>query len=120
MAHFAQLDENNVVLRVVVIDNADITQGSAESESAGIALCQQLFGADTNWKQTSYNANFRKNFAGTGYCYDAKLNAFIPPQPYKSWTLDTKTYQWIAPKAMPLDGRPYTWNEGLLRWVALS
>lgn len=115
MAHFAELDANNIVLRVIVVDNAD-----AQTEAQGIAFCRELFGADTQWKQTSYNANFRKNFAGAGYRYDATLNAFIPPQPYKSWTLDTKTCQWIAPKLMPLDGRPYTWNEGLLRWVALS
>jgi len=114
MAHFAQLDQSNTVLRVVVIDNADI----GESEAAGIALCQQLYGAETQWKQTSYNGNFRKNYAGVGYKYDAKLNAFIPPQPFKSWSLDTKTCQWIAPKAMPSDKRAYTWNESLRRWVA--
>ena len=115
MAHFAELDASNIVLRVVVVSNDDIS-----TEDDGIVLCRELFGVDTNWKQTSYNANFRKNFAGTGYSYDAALDAFIPPQPYPSWALDTDTCQWVAPKPMPVDGRPYTWNEGLLRWVALS
>lgn len=115
MAHFAELDVSNTVLRVVVINNDDIS-----TENDGIALCRELFGADTNWKQTSYNANFRKNYAGSGYRYDVSLDAFIPPQPYPSWTLDTDTCKWVAPEPMPVDGLAYTWNEGLLRWAALS
>lgn len=120
MAHFAELDSSNVVLRVVVIDNADIKQDNAEDEAKGIALCRDLFGADTNWLQTSYNASFRKNYAGSGYRYDADLDAFIPPKPFPSWSLNAATCQWEAPKAMPTDGGGYTWDEGLLRWVALS
>lgn len=115
MAHFAELNASNIVLRVVVINNDDIS-----TENDGITLCRELFGADTDWKQTSYNANFRKNFAGRGYRYDASLDAFISPRPYSSWTLDADTCQWVAPKPMPVDGRAYTWDEGLLRWVALS
>lgn len=117
MAHFAELDSSNVVLRVVVIDNAKITHDNVEDEAKGIALCRDLFGADTNWLQTSYNGNFRKNYAGSGYRYDADLDAFIPPQPFPSWELNVAMCQWEAPKPMPQDGKPYTWNEALLRWV---
>ena len=121
MAHFAQLDDDNKVLAVVVIANDEIQDANGvEREELGIARCKQLFGDDTTWRQTSYNASFRKNYAGIGYKYDAKLNAFIAPQPYPSWTLDAATCRWVAPKPMPVDGKTYTWNEGLLRWVALS
>jgi hypothetical protein len=115
MAHFAQLDASGIVLRVVVIDNTEAT-----TEAAGIARCQELFGADTQWRQTSYNASIRKNYAGIGYTYDIARDAFIAPQPYKSWVLNEASCQWQAPKEMPSDGKSYTWDEGLLRWVALS
>lgn len=118
MAHFAQLDTSNTVLRVVVISNADITQDGVEDELKGIELCRALFGQNTNWRQTSYNGKFRKNYAGAGYHYDADLDAFIAPEPYPSWHLDTTTCQWAAPKPYPEDGRVYSWNESLLRWVA--
>lgn len=118
MAHFAELDASNVVLRVVVIDNADIMQDNVENEAKGIALCRDLFGADTNWLQTSYNASFRKNYAGIGHRYDAELNAFIAPQPFSSWILDATTCQWKAPKPMPADDKSYAWSESLLRWVS--
>ena len=121
MAHFAQLDANNIVERVIVVDNDNILDADGnESEAVGIAYCQALFGANTIWRQTSYNGNFRKNYAGAGYQYDADLDAFIAPQPFPSWSLDTKTCQWEAPKQMPDSDRPYTWDESLLRWVALS
>ena len=121
MAHFAQLDANNIVQRVIVVDNDNILDGNGnESEAVGIAYCQALLGADTIWRQTSYNNNFRKNYAGEGYRYDADLDAFIAPQPYPSWSLNTETCQWEAPKQMPAGNRPYTWDESLLRWVALS
>jgi hypothetical protein len=119
MAHFAELDANNIVQRVIVINNSDILdeQGN-ESETIGIAFCQSLYGAETIWRQTSYNATFRKNYAGTGYRYDVDLDAFIAPQPYLSWSLNTTTCQWEAPKPYPQDGRVYWWDESLLRWVA--
>lgn len=121
MAHFAELDKAGVVLRVVVIDNDAITDDAGnEYEALGVALCQQLFGVTTEWKQTSYNSSFRKNYAGQGYRYDANCDAFIPPQPFGSWTIDLVSCQWISPKPMPTDGKPYTWNESLLRWVAAS
>jgi hypothetical protein len=121
MAHFAELDANNIVLRVIVVNNSDILdQYGYESENIGIAFCRSLFGAETIWRQTSYNATFRKNYAGIGYRYDAALNAFIAPQPYPSWSLNTTTCQWEAPKPYPTDGNVYAWNEGLLRWERLA
>jgi hypothetical protein len=117
MAHFAELDPASIVLRVVVIDNDAIKDDAGiERETLGINLCHQLFGSGSTWKQTSYNANFRKNYAGVGYCYDATRDAFVPPQSYPSWHLNENTCQWVAPKAMPDDGRAYTWDEGLQRW----
>ena len=121
MAHFAELDANNIVLRVIVVNNSDILdQHGYESENVGIAFCRSLFGAETIWRQTSYNATFRKNYAGIGYRYDVALNAFIAPQPYPSWSLNTTTCQWEAPKPYPTDGKVYAWNEGLLRWERLA
>lgn len=96
MAHFAELDENNVVLRVIVVDNKNTaTAQGVEEEWIGQAFCVRLFGG--NWKQTSYNGNFRKNYAGIGYTYDPVLDAFIPPQPAPECTLDPDTCQWICP-----------------------
>ena len=98
MAHFAQLDENNVVTQVIVVGNDDIKDVNGnEVESIGVAFCQKLLGADTNWKQTSYNSNMRVRYAGIGYSYNAELDAFVPPQPYASWTLDSGTADWVSP-----------------------
>ena len=119
MAHFARLDAENIVQQVIGINNSDILdEHGDESEAVGIAFCQSLYGAETIWRQTSYNATFRKNYAGTGYRYDADLDAFIAPQPYLSWSLNTTTCKWEAPKPYPQDGRVYWWDESLLRWVA--
>ena len=98
MAHFAQLDENNVVTQVIVVSNDDTSDSNGtETESIGVAFCQKLLGADTNWKQTSYNGNMRVRYAGIGYSYNAELDAFVPPQPYASWTLDSDTADWVSP-----------------------
>ena len=98
MAHFAQLDENNVVTQVIVVSNDDTSDSNGvETESIGVAFCQKLLGADTNWKQTSYNNNMRVRYAGIGYSYNAELDAFVPPQPYASWTLDNATADWVSP-----------------------
>ena len=98
MAHFAQLDENNVVTQVIVVSNDDTSDSNGtETESIGVAFCQKLLGADTNWKQTSYNGNMRVRYAGIGYSYNAELDAFVPPQPYASWTLDSGTADWVSP-----------------------
>ena len=98
MAHFAQLDENNVVTQVIVVSNDDTSDSNGvEVESIGVAFCQKLLGADTNWKQTSYNSNMRVRYAGIGYSYNAELDAFVAPQPYASWTLDSDTADWVSP-----------------------
>lgn len=115
MAHFAELDNNDVVLRVIVVSNADTsTPDGTEVESIGVAFCQRLFGG--NWKQTSYNGNFRKRYAGIGYTYNSQLDAFIPPKPYPSWVLNETTADWEAPVPYPTDGKVYFWDEGTLSW----
>ena len=117
MAHFAELDPNNIVLRVIVVNNEDITVNGQENEAQGVAFCQSLFGADTNWVQTSYNNTFRVRYAGIGYTFNAALNAFIPPQPYPSWALNTTTYDWVPPTPMPNNGKFYRWDEPTLSWI---
>ena len=117
MAHFAQLDSNNIVLQVIVINNTELLDNGVESESAGIAFCQSLYGSDTVWKQTSYNSNFRKHYAGTGSIYDEVNDVFYPPQPYPSWTISAPAWTWTAPDPYPADGNIYTWNETANTWV---
>ena len=97
MAHFAKLDENNVVTQVIVVDNTDITDPHTgqEDEILGIAFCKKLLGG--NWKQTSYNGNIRSRYAGIGYSYNTSHDAFIAPQPHASWTIDTTTKDWVSP-----------------------
>jgi hypothetical protein len=115
MAHFAQLDENNIVTQVIVINNQELlNENNVEQEEKGIAFCQSLLGG--NWKQTSYNANIRKNYAGAGCTYDAERNAFIPPKPYASWILNEDTCRWEAPIVYPEDGKAYAWNEETVSW----
>jgi hypothetical protein len=121
VAHFAKLDDDNKVLDVNVVNNSDVGNLEfPESEPIGVAFLTQWSGGYTNWKQTSYNANFRKNYAGIGYTYDASIDAFVPPQPYPSWTLDTNTAQWIPPVPHPNDGKIYRWDESTLSWVEVS
>ena len=98
MAHFACLDENNIVTQVIVVGNDDCTDANGnEVESIGVAFCQKLLGAETNWKQTSYNNNFRVRYAGINYRYDETLDAFIPPSPFPSWELQSETADWQSP-----------------------
>ena len=98
MAHYAQIDENNIVTQVIVVANEDIQDANGvEVEEIGVAFCKKLLGAETNWKQTSYNNNIRVRYAGIGYSYNAKLDAFVPPQPFASWTLNKKTADWVSP-----------------------
>ena len=116
MAHFAEIDANGVVQRVIVVANKDTADVEGnEVESIDGAFCQNLLGG--NGKQTSYNANIRKNYAGIGYTYDAGLDAFVPPQPYPSWVLNNETAQWVAPVPMPTDGKMYAWDEATQAWV---
>lgn len=94
MAHFAQIDDNNVVIQVVVINNNELLDSDGnEQESLGIAFCEKLFGTN-NWKQTSYNGSIRKNYAGIGYTFDEGRDAFIAPQPAENWVLDESTCTW--------------------------
>ena len=110
MAHFAQLDGNNVVTQVIVVSNDDTSDSNGvETESIGVAFCQKLLGASTNWKQTSYNGNMRGNYAGIGYTYMSNVatlgvgstDIFISPQPYASWTLSTTAAAWEPPIPKP-------------------
>lgn len=121
MAHFAKLDSHNIVLDVIVVDNATLNDlPFPESEPVGIEFLTQWSGGYTNWKQTSYNGTFRKNYAGIGYSYDANLDAFIAPKPYPSWLLNTNTCKWKAPIPYPNDGGLYEWDEATQSWVKLS
>jgi hypothetical protein len=121
MAHFAELDKNNIVLRVIVVSNADTSDLSGvEREEIGVAFCKAHYGASTIWKQTSYNGNFRKNYAGIGYSYDASRDAFIAPKPFPSWVLDEQTCRWEAPIAYPSDGKYYRWNEATQSWIEVT
>lgn len=117
MAHFAELDSDANVLRVVVIPNkvCQNTDG-VESESMGVSYCQSLFGEDTYWKQCSYNDNIRKNYPSINFKYDELRDAFIPPMPFESWSINEDTCQWEAPIAYPEDGNYYVWNEENLNW----
>lgn len=116
MAHFAKLDENNVVTQVIVVANSDTADASGvEKEHIGAAFCERLFGG--TWKQTSYNGNKRKNYAGIGYTYREDIDAFVSPKPFASWLLNEATAQWEAPVAMPDDGGMYSWDEDNQAWV---
>jgi len=117
MAHFAELDDKNVVKQVIVVHNNELLdENGNESESKGIDFCQSLFGG--NWKQTSFNGTIRKHFAGIAYFYDESKDAFIPPKPYESWHLDQDLLIWKAPYPRPNDGKAYFWDETNLIWVA--
>ena len=118
MAHIAQLNDENLVTQVIVVANEDTAdQDGVENEAIGIEFCTNLLGG--RWVQTSYNANIRKNYAGIGYKYDATLDAFIPPQPFESWTLNEETAQWEAPTPYPDDGKRYSWDEATTSWVEI-
>lgn len=115
MAHFVEIDEDGIVLRGIVVANADTATSTGEEvESIGAEFCKNLLGG--TWKQTSYNNNIRYNYAGVGYRYDADSDAFIAPQPYPSWELD-ENMRWEAPVEMPTDGEFYSWDEETTAWV---
>jgi hypothetical protein len=98
LAHFAKLDENNIVTQVIVVANEDTADtNGVEVEEIGVAFCKKLLGADTRWKQTSYNNNFRVRYAGISYSYNEELDCFIPPKPFDSWLLDEETADWVSP-----------------------
>ena len=102
MSHFAEINSDSIVQRVIVAEQDFINSG--------------VVGDSFNWVQTSYNGNFRKNYAGTGYTYDKSKDAFIAPKPYPSWTLVEATCQWKAPVDYPSDGKKYDWNEATTAW----
>jgi hypothetical protein len=116
MAHFAKLDENNIVLEVHTVSN-DALDVSNE-EASGIVFLTEWSGGYSNWKQTSYNANFRKQYCGVGYFYDAVNDVFIAPSPYPSWVLDSN-FDWQAPTPQPVDGL-WNWNEETLSWIEIG
>jgi len=120
MAHFAKLDENNVVVEVNVVNNNELLQDGVESEAKGIQFLTEWSGGYSNWKQTSYNRKIRKNYAGIGYTYDPVRDAFIPPQPFASWVLNEETCLWDAPVAMPDDGKFYNWDESSNAWLEVE
>jgi predicted nucleotidyltransferase len=115
MAHFAKLDENNIVLDVNVVNN-DVLDPNNE-EASGIAFLTEWSGGYTNWKQTSYNATFRKNYARVGDTYDEVHDAFIGPKEFESWVLNEEFCQWIAPVPYPSDGKYYRWDEETTSWI---
>lgn len=112
MAHFAKLNENNIVLEVLVVNN-DVLDASNE-EASGIAFLTQLFNGYSNWKQTSYNRTTRGTFAGIGYSYNAEEDIFVAFQPYPSWTRSGSF--WNPPTPMPTGDGRYIWNEETLSW----
>lgn len=120
MAHFAELDANNIVLRTIVVHNNELLVDGVESEDKGIAFCKSLFGEDTRWKQTSYNETFRKNYAGPGYYYDDVRDAFIPQCKFVSFRFNEQTCKWEAPVPYPQDGKAYNWDEATISWVEIT
>lgn len=120
MGHFAELDNDNIVLRVVRVENSVILNAdNTESELKGKQFLNSLLGS-SKWVQTSYSRSFRKNYAGVGYSYDATKDAFIPPKPYTSWTLNETTCLWEAPEAYPNDGNIHNWDESSYQWVLVN
>ena len=121
MAHFAEIDSNNKVLRVVVACNQDVANnGGEQSEQAAkhFETTVPLSSNGVKWVQTSYNSNFRKQHAGTGYTYDSNKDKFIAPQPYPSWSLD-ENFDWQPPTPRP-EGDFWYWNEDSLSWLEQS
>ena len=113
MANFAKLDENNIVVEVNVVANTALD--SNNEEASGIAFLAEWSGGYTNWKQTSYNNNIRKQYAGIGYTYDAVNDVFIAPQPFASWSLD-QNFDWQPPTPRPEKGF-WDWDEDSLSWI---
>lgn len=118
MAHFAKIDENNIVLEVIVVSNEVLNNlPFPDSEALGISFLTTWSNGYTNWKQTSYNNNFRKNFAGIGFKYYPNLDGFVAPSPFPSWVLNTTTCVFEAPIPYPQDGNEYYWNETTQQWI---
>lgn len=116
MAHFAKLDENNVVIAVNKVANEALD--SKNEEQSGVDFLTEWSGGYTNWKQTSYNGNIRKQYAGIGYSYDAVADVFITPQPFESWSLD-ENFDWQPPTPKP-EGLNWAWDELTLSWIEIE
>lgn len=116
MAHFAKIDSNGIVVDVIVVNNDVLLENGIENEQKGKDFIQGLFGSGT-WIQTSYNGSIRKNYAGIGYTYNSDKDAFIPPKPYSSWTLNETTCLWEAPVDHPTDGSVCEWDEENQQWI---
>lgn len=124
MAHFAQIDYNNQVLRISVVRNEDILDANGnESEEVGIQFLKSVHGNTTRWIQTSYNNNFRFRYAGIGMVYNVEHDVFLHDKPYSSWILNTETYEWESPIPKPElteeqieSGSYYEWNEETQEW----
>jgi len=112
MAHFAELDNESKVIRIIVVNNSELLVDGIESEEKGIQFCEDLLGG--TWIQTSYNNNIRKQYAGVGYTYDSVKDQFVLPQPFPSWSLDANN-DWQAPEQKP-EGDFY-WDESSLSWL---
>lgn len=124
MAHFAKLNDINRVVTITCVDNSHLydinnPESGVESEARGIDFLQRLYNEpEARWVQTSYNGNFRKNYAGVDFLYDEERDAFIPPKPYNSWTLDEETCRWVPPTPRPdeADRSFHVWDEESLSW----
>jgi hypothetical protein len=121
MAYFAKLGTGNIVENVISINNTVITDvNGIEQEQLGVDFINKLYNTRDVWKQTSYNNNIRKNYAGVGYTYDQARDAFIPPRTYNSWILNENTCRWEAPVNKPTEqleeNQYYSWNESIINW----
>jgi len=124
MAHFAKINESNIVTQVVVVNDSD-----GNNDTNGQNFLNDLFKTTHTWKKTSYNTYgnthrlggtpYRKNFASVGFTYDSSRDAFIEPKPYNSWTLNETTCLWESPVAYPSDGKSYEWDEDNTQWVEI-
>ena len=119
MGYFAKVNENYIVEQVISISNLDLGEPEftyPATDAIGQVFIANVLKLEGTWRQTSYNSNIRKNYAGIGYTFDPDRDAFIPPKPYESWTLNEETCLWESPIPYPEDGKVYTWNEDTQNW----
>ena len=120
MAHFAKIGKGNIVIKIHRVNNKVLMKDGEENEQQGVEFLQNLYNNKDSYIQTSYNGNFRKNYAGRGYKYDSIRDAFIDQQPYSSWVLDEDTCKWGAPTPYPDDGKKYSWDEDTTSWKEIA
>jgi hypothetical protein len=120
MAHFANIGDDNIVVRVIVIDNENAEDPAPEnSEKQGQDFIKNVLNLSGNWKQCSYNSKFRKQYPGVGFSYDSENDVFISPQPHPSWSLDSN-YDWQPPSPKPEEEGQWEWDEDSLSWTDVS